>query len=240
MNKKLFIIALLFLPLASFAGSDSTHVNKPHLLTGFSGGMALHIGYGFTSNPQELFRNPNIGTKEYIKSLPKDGVLLGLGGQLRLHLLDHIHVGGEGYMSMMPLMRSGSNVRYGWGGAFVDGYLTLGRIRPMIGMGLGGGSMKRLFVPEKAETVHSAEVQYNASYTKTPFFYLNPYIGLEVLLGVAKMRSLYIRLDYMLPFGANNSSLSQDVEGKKNIWSNFITPSGPRLYVGIMFGKQKD
>lgn len=238
--KKVLLLTLLLLPLLGYAGTDSTKVDRPRILTGFSGGMALHAGYGFTSNPQELFRNPDIGSKDYIKSLPKDGIFLGLGGQLRFHLLDHIHVGGEGYMSLMPLMKSGSNIRFGWGGAFVDGYITAGRIRPMIGLGLGGGSMKRLFVPEKAEMVHSNEVQYNASYTKTPFFYLNPYVGLEILLGVAKMRSLYLRLDYMLPFGANNSSLSQDIEGSKNVWSNFITPSGPRLFVGIMFGKQKD
>lgn len=238
--KKTLLLALLLLPLLAYAETDSTNVDRPKILTGFSGGMALHMGYGFTSNPQELFRNPDIGTIDHIKSLPKDGIFLGLGGQLRFHLLDHIHIGGEGYMSLMPLMKSGSNIRFGWGGAFVDGYLTAGRLRPMIGLGLGGGSMKRLFVPDKAETVYSDEVQYNASYTKTPFFYLNPYVGLEILLGVAKARSLYLRLDYMLPFGASNSSLSQDIEGKKNIWSNFITPSGPRLFVGIMFGKQKD
>ena len=41
-----------------------------------------------------------------------------------------------------------------------------------------------------------------------------------------------IRIDYMLPFGTTNSNLT----GKVN-WGNFMTPSGPRLYLGIMFGK---
>lgn len=237
--KKTLFLALLMLPLLGYAKTDSTTVDKPKILTGFSGGMALHMGYGFTSSPQELFRNPNLGTQDYITSLPKDGVFLGLGGLLRFHLLDHIHLGGEGYMSLMPLMKSGSNIRFGWGGAFIDGYITAGRLRPMIGLGLGGGSMKRLYVPESAEKVYSEEVQYNSSYTKTPFFYLNPYVGLEILLGAAKMRSLYLRLDYMLPFGRKDSSLSAKAMGEVMQWSNFITPSGPRLFVGIMFGKQK-
>jgi hypothetical protein len=106
-------------------------------------------------------------------------------------------------------------------------------MRPLIGLTVGGGVMKRLFVPD-APTVTSAdsETNYNASYTKTPFFLLDPYIGMEI--GLTNHMALIIRIDYMLPFGTSKSKLTPNVD-----WGNFMTPSGPRLYVGLMFGKMK-
>ena len=98
--------------------------------------------------------------------------------------------------------------------------------------------MKRLYVPDSdVITVPDGadSTNYNSSYVKTPFFFLDPYIGLEI--GLNSHMALLIRIDYMLAFGRTNSSLTslgQDVK-----WSNFMTPSGPRLYVGIMFGKLK-
>jgi hypothetical protein len=133
----------------------------------------------------------------------------------------------------MPLMKTGSNVRTGWGGALCDFYTDWGKVRPMIGLGVGGGAMRRLFVPDQAQGVDYASADsthYNASYTKTPFFYLDPYIGMEI--GLGGHMAIMIRIDYMLPFGTTNSNLT----GKVN-WGNFMTPSGPRLYLGIMFGK---
>ena len=64
----------------------------------------------------------------------------------------------------------------------------------------------------------------------TPFFFIDPYVGFEINLG--NHMALLIRIDYMLPFGTTSSKLTENVK-----WSNFRTPSGPRLYVGIMFGK---
>ena len=61
---------------------------------------------------------------------------------------------------------------------------------------------------------------------------MDPYIGMEISL--ADHMALLIRIDYMLPFGKTGSKLSQDVK-----WSNFMTPSGPRLYLGLMFGRMK-
>ena len=95
--------------------------------------------------------------------------------------------------------------------------------------------MRRLYVPDQAENVYYASADsthYNASYTKTPFFFLDPYVGLEI--GLNSHMALLIRIDYLLPFGAADSKLTDKVK-----WSNFITPSGPRLYIGIMFGKLK-
>ena len=204
---------------------------KSGVFTGFSGGMLLHGGYLFSDDPRKVFSNSGLGSLDDINSLPKDGFTFGLGGMLRLHFIDHIHLGAEGYVSTMPLMGTGSNIRTGWGGAFCDVYTTWGKVRPLAGVSLGGGSMRRLFVPNKASVVSTADsTNFNASYTATPFFYIDPYVGLEVALKTHI--ALLIRIDYVLPFGKTNSNLTDNVK-----WSNFMSPSGPRLSVGVMFGK---
>ena len=157
MKKQLFLIALLILPLCLKAqeeelgtavqqqlGSARELVRKSGagVYTGFSGGMMLHIGYMFSDDPRKIFSNAGLGNEEYVKNLPKDGVSLGLGGTLRVHLLNHIHVGAEGGMSIMPL-RGHGNIRIGYGGALCDGYLNLGKTRPLLGLSLGGGVMKQ-------------------------------------------------------------------------------------------------
>lgn len=203
------------------------------IFTGISGGMMIHGGYLFSDDPRKVFSNNGLGNDDYIKGLPKRGFCFGIGGTLRIHLLDHIHVGGEGFVSTMPLMGTGSSVRSGWGGAFCDVYTTWGKVRPLIGITIGGGTMSRLFVPDQAATVNytvADSTYYNASYTKTPFFLLDPYIGIEIAL--KSHMALLIRIDYLLPFGKANSRLTDNIK-----WSNFMSPSGPRLYLGLMFGK---
>ncbi len=245
MRKTILIIlvsALLLPGLTARAQEDAgtpkeVKAKKSHsssgIFTGFSGGMLLHGGYLFAKDPTQVFSNTGLGSLDYVKNLPKDGFCMGLGGTLRAHLINHIHLGAEGFVSTMPLMKTGSNVRTGWGGAMCDFYTDWGKVRPLIGLTVGGGVMKRLFVPD-APTVTSAdsETNYNASYTKTPFFLLDPYIGMEI--GLTNHMALIIRIDYMLPFGTSKSKLTPNVD-----WGNFMTPSGPRLYVGLMFGKMK-
>ncbi len=212
--------------------SNSGAALKPHrkILTGFSGGMMVHIGYGFSKNPAELFANNTLLTSQFWKNLPTDGVMIGLGGALRLHLLEHIHLGGEGGVSTMPLGKSGSNVRSGYGGALIDFYTTFGRFSPMIGMTIGGGSMSRLYVGVDETSSTSDSTVYNASSTKSSFFLLDPYIGFEVASNSDRVHFI-VRIDYMLPFGSTKGISA----GETFKWSNFITPSGPRLYIGVMF-----
>lgn len=200
----------------------------------------LHGGYLFADNPQTVFSNTGLGSVDYIKGLPKDGFCYGLGGALRCHLIDHIHLGAEGFVSTMPLMKTGSNIRTGWGGALCDFYSNWGKVRPMIGLTVGGGSMKRLYVPdqtavEQTSTTDSTTTIYNSSYVKTPFFFIDPYVGMEI--GLGNHMALLIRIDYMLPFNVHNTGLAE--AGKQVKWENFVTPSGPRLYVGVMFGRLK-
>ena len=245
MRKQLLILVLALLPLGLMAQeqeASDTPAKKTRsasgVFTGFSGGMMLHGGYLFADDPTKVFSNTGLGSYEYVKGLPKSGFCYGLGGALRVHLIDHIHIGAEGFVSTMPLMSTGSNVRTGWGGALCDFYTDWGKVRPMIGLTVGGGTMKRLFVPVDSlgyvpvGTTAGDTTNYNASYTKTPFFFIDPYVGLEINLG--SHMALLIRIDYMLPFGTTKSKLTENVT-----WSNFMTPSGPRLYVGVMFGRLK-
>ena len=85
--------------------SEKSDKSDKKTLTGFSGGMMIHGGYAFSQTPNELFRNGSLNADK-LGDLPKDGFAFGLGGTLRLHLLDHIHLGGDGHMSFMPLMSS--------------------------------------------------------------------------------------------------------------------------------------
>ena len=254
MKQRLIILVLALLPLSLMAqeqeaaGTPSKEKkSSTQIFTGFSGGMMLHGGYLFSDDPTKVFSNTGLGSAEYVKGLPKSGFCYGLGGALRAHLINHIHLGAEGFVSTMPLMNTGSNVRTGWGGVLCDFYTNWGNVRPMIGLTVGGGTMKRLYVPQdsivtvpRGEAItptgtDSAYYNYNSSYVKTPFFFIDPYIGIEINL--ASHMALIIRLDYMLPFGRTSSgltNLSQDVK-----WRNFMTPSGPRLYVGVMFGRLK-
>lgn len=199
------------------------------VFTGFTGGMMLHIGYAFAQSPDELYHNGSLSNAH----LSKDGVILGIGGSLRLHLMNHIHLGGEGGMSLMPLMKSGSNLRSGWGGVLCDFYGTVGKAQLFIGGLVGGGSAKRLFVPDNNVQTYEDDIVYNASYTKTPYFLLDPYVGVE--FEISKHINLLLKVDYALPFGKGDTGLQKETVR----WSNFLAPSGPRLYVGMMFGHHK-
>lgn len=230
---KIALIALLAtMPMASWGNDvEKPQKEKKRVFSGFSGGMLVHLGYGFAHNPSELFRNGTLAT-ENLKNLPKDGVFLGIGGQMRIHLIDHFRVGGEGYVSTMPL-KSVGQVRSGWGGVLADAYLNWGPVQPFIGLGLGGGSMRRTYVNENIEaTVEGDETKYNASFTKTPFFYLDPKLGLE--FGITPRINIIIQLDYVLPFSVKEQGIRANIEQMKD-WKGLMTPTGPRLYVGFMF-----
>lgn len=248
--RKILIIVLALLPLglwaqeAEGAGTGSSQKetkakSSSKVFTGFSGGMMLHAGYLFSDDPTKVFSNTGLGSWDYVKGLPKSGACFGLGGALRAHFVNHVHLGAEGFVSTMPLMNTGSNIRTGWGGVLCDFYTDWGKVRPLIGLTVGGGTMKRLFVPADSigyvpvEASTGDSTHYNASYVKTPFFFLDPYVGLEI--GLNNHIAIIIRIDYMLPFGTTKSRLTDQTVK----WSNFMTPSGPRLYLGIMFGKLK-
>ena len=119
-NRRIYILLVALLPLCFYAQGQeaATQRRSSGAFTGFSGGMMLHGGYLFADSPDRVFSNSGLGSLDYVKALPRDGFCYGLGGALRVHLINHFHIGAEGFVSTLPLMRTGSNVRYGWGGVF--------------------------------------------------------------------------------------------------------------------------
>jgi hypothetical protein len=231
MRRLVHITIALLLPLCLIAQEQESALSdtqtsqadakkeKRKIFTGFSGGMMVHAGYAFAGSPHELFGNSSLDGAINESDLPHDGVTLGIGGAARVHLIDHIHVGMEGFVSTMPLMRNGSSVRAGWGGALLDYFFGIGKAKMFLGGTIGGGSMKRLYVPSNDETVTSTEsnLKFNATYRQTGFGFIDPYIGFE--FSITKRISVLTRVDYLLPFN-----------------KKLITPTGPRLYLGFMFG----
>lgn len=216
--------------------SGSKSASHSAIFSGFSVGIMGNLGYAFSSNPKVLFGNGTLTNIEGYEYLPKQNVTLGAGVMARVHLLHHLHVGAEGYVSTMPLMKTGSSLRHAYAGALVDGYLTLGKCVLFAGTGLGGGKLKRMFVPatEPAEIDNAEDVVYNASYTTTPYFYLDPYLGMEIHMGA--LLGLIIKADYMLPFSKSTNGLIGSIHLQDNM-KGLITPTGPRLHVGILLGK---
>lgn len=246
MRKQILFWVLALLPLSVFAqeqdvnaAPDTLQTHPSGVFTGFSGGMMIHGGYLFANDPTRLFGNTALGNEQYVNGLPTAGFCFGLGGTLRIHLKDHIHIGGEGFVSTMPLMEgSGSNIRIGWGGAMCDVYANWGKVHPLIGLTIGGGAMRRLYAPDTNPVTYSTETDttiYNASYVKTPFFMIDPYVGMEIELN--SHMALLIRVDYALPFNTKNHGLTKT--GQEERWESFVRPNGPRLYIGIMFGRMK-
>lgn len=252
MRKIITIIVFALLPLCLYAQEQKENAAAPEssqeeqkekkpkkkaseVITGFTGGVLLHVGYLFSDDPRKVFSNSGLGTAGYV---PANGFCYGLGGMLRMHMLNHIHLGVEGVISTSPMMTTGSNVRTGWGGVSCDAYTDWGSVRPMIGLMIGGGSMSRLYVPATPQTnweTSEDKINYNASFAKTPFFLIDPYIGLEI--GLKSQLALMLRIDYMLPFGRSTSNLVTSTADVN--WSNFLTPHGPRLYIGLVFGNFK-
>jgi hypothetical protein len=231
MRKRLLtIICLAVLPLCLLQAKDDDGGSGGKVFTGISGGVSVHGGYLFAMSPDQLFSNTGLGNLVKEENLKKSGFCYGFGAQLRVHLIDHIHLGAEVNQSNMPLMGTGSNVTSAWGGAFADLYGGFGKTKLLVGLGIGGGQTKRLFVPTDGDVVDpTTETTYNSSYTKTPFFYLDPYVGLETDFGLLGFQ---IKIDYLLPFGNPGSNLAKNVT-----WSNFLAPSGPRVHLALLFGK---
>lgn len=198
---------------------------------GFSGGMMVHLGYQAGRGTGFPTMVGDHAEETFLRS-----ITYGIGGMARVHLLNHMHVGMEGYVSTMPLKSQGdgSNIRTGWGGALCDYFFTMGRCQFIAGGTLGGGAQRNLHVFNEENstligenfrdtwdnflTFASQQSTSPATYTKKSFFVFDPYVAIEY--AVTNRIHMIFKLDYML---ASHSRI-------------FLTPSGPRLYVGFIFG----
>lgn len=165
----------------------------------FDGGMMVHTGYLID----------NIPALDYKAS----GMSFGLGGVLRFHIGDHVRLGGEGYVSTLPQKRNGSYVRMGWGGVVADFYWPIKRWAPYAGLCVGGGKTSTLLVLDGSDSDWESET--NAVVHKEPFFFVNPYLGVEFALTEAV--HLTLKADHLFPFKGE------------------AVPKGVRVYFGFVF-----
>ncbi len=170
------------------------------LLHGFDGGMMVHTGY-LSGNLD------GIGYRA-------EGVPMGIGGVIRLHLGEHFRVGTEGYVSTLAQRNNGSYLKYGWGGLLADVYTVLGRFQPYAGLTLGGGSMTTLLMFEEPA---SAWAPVNGTrYHKQGFMAVDPFVGCDLI--VAGPMHLTLKMDYLCALSESK-----------------LLPKGPRVYVGFLF-----
>ena len=214
MNRLLQYIILplcLLMSNSLLAGESQTKVYQ-----GFSGGMMGHASYLFGVN------NDAPKTHEGVLCSPQGGSF-GLGGSLRVHLWNHLRVGGEGFVSTMnsgttdmkPILQDGSYIRTGWGGLVVDACWRKEKVWPYIGGSMGGGAMRSLYVLEGSQDDWVAEKETYLH--KTPFMYVNPYVGIDWCM--TQKVHMTFRMDWLL-------ALSK---------GDLVMPTGPRLLVGFMF-----
>lgn len=216
------IISLILLLFLCTSQGWCTRTDSVRVYQGFSGGMLLHTGYLFA--PASNTPLPLLGKEDGLR-----GMTYGIGGALRVHLLEHLRIGGEGFVSTMPSgatscreqLCSGSYIRSGWGGLGADACWRGENVWPYVGGSFGGGSTRSFYLLEGDES--DWEEETHALFHRQPFLYVDPYVGLDWCM-TSKVH-LTFRLDWMLAFNINHHTSS----------SSLLYPTGPRLYVGFMF-----
>ena len=209
MRAKILVILLLFAAVAA-AKNDSTAIFQ-----GCGGGMMVHACYLYGENTRAVLPSG--------ENITPQGLTYGLGGSMRVNLKKHLRIGCEGFSSTMKsgatdkmhTLQSGSYIRTGWGGVIADACWRLEKVWPYIGGSVGGGAMRSLYIVEGNENDWATE--QTAVFHKQGFGYVNPYVGLDYCL--TRRIHLTFRLDWMLAFAQKQ----------------LIYPTGPRLYVGILF-----
>ena len=208
--RNLLIVILFVFSCSAVAKNDSVAVFQ-----GCSGGMMLHAGYLFGQNASAVLPSGD--------SMSPEGLTYGLGGSMRVNLLKYLRIGCEGFSSTMKsavtnkneLLQSGSYIRTGWGGLIADAGWRGEKVWPYIGASVGGGAMRSLYIVDGDESDWQPEVQ--SVFHKQSFGYVNPYVGMDYCL-TRRIHATF-RVDWMLAFAKQQ----------------LILPTGPRLYIGIMF-----
>lgn len=185
------------------------------IFQGCSGGMMGHVGY--------LFGQPTAAVLPSGESIAMQGMTYGLGGSMRVNLMKHLRVGSEGFSSNVKsgvtdqrdFLQKGSYIRTGWGGLIADACWRLEKVWPYIGGSVGGGAMRTLAVVEGSQD--DWQTENTVVLHKQGFGYVNPYVGMDYC--ITRRIHATFRLDWMLAFADKQ----------------LVLPTGPRLYVGIMF-----
>ena len=229
--RQTLLIILFCCAVTAWAGNDSTALQseKSRVFQGCSGGMMGHVGY--------LFGQPAGATLSTGENISPQGMTYGLGGSMRVNLMKHLRVGCEGFSSTVKsgmtdqrdFLQKGSYIRTGWGGIIVDACWRLEKVWPYIGGSVGGGAMRTLSIVEGNQDDWAPE--QTAILHKQGFGYINPYVGMDYC--ITKRIHATFRLDWMLAFASQQKerqALSDDSHSP-----SIVLPTGPRLYIGIMF-----
>lgn len=198
--KRLFLIVLFvstaFLNAFSVGGDDEG------VIRGYDGGMMLHTGY--LNGIVLPFENHRA-----------EGVPMGIGGALRVHMGDYLRVGFEGYTSSLPQLDNGSYVKCFWTGLLADCRWVRGRWMPYWGATVGGGKLTSFFMADGKSD--DWEKEDEAIFNKQSFFAVDPFIGCDYI--VSDSFHLTLKVDWLCGFGGDD----------------FYMPAGPRLYLGFIF-----
>lgn len=172
----------------------------------------LHSGYVQSGS---FMVTPQSGAAQEISM---SGAPFGIGGSMRFLFGRHMRVGAEGYVSNLTYGKNRSHAKTGWGGLLADCAWELGRCRLFAGGTVGGGGQTNTIILSPSGNDYRTD---EIAYRKYTFAALSPFAGVEIRL--TDKVDLVLKADWLL-----NISRRQD---------DFV--SGPRLYVGIMFGHRK-
>lgn len=179
---------------------------------GFYGGMMLHSGYVRSGS---FHVTGNSGT---VQELKMSGMPSGIGGAVRFLFGEHLRIGSEGYVSKLTSGKYDSRIETGWGGLLADCVWQLRKCRVFAGGTAGGGSQTGTIILSPSGNDYRAD---EIVFRKYSFMALAPFAGVEISL-TPKM-DIVLKADWLL-------SLSRRED-------DFV--SGPRLYLGFMFGHRK-
>lgn len=192
---------------------DNTKVlsvaRNPMAYSGFSGGMMINVGYGY-SGEYKLYDTNGVELGKYSPV----GVPVGMGGAFRVGFGKFLRIGIEGYVSTMSFGGNGSYARTGWGGVLADFKYDIEKWSLFVGFTVGGGNQRHLNI---INDEHDEFQVVRSSFRKTPFGAIAPFLGAEYAL--TKRVHLIMKFDYMVNI--------------TNVRSDFV--SGPRFFFGFMF-----
>lgn len=199
--------------LTIFSGlATSAQGNRPFAYRGFIGGMMLHTGYVQSGTVQAISQTGDV------HETTMAGAPYGLGGAMRLMFGKHLRVGAEGYVSNFTYGEYHSYAKTGWGGVLADCAWDLDRCRLFIGGTIGGGNQSNTIKLSPTGNDYKAD---DIVYRKYSFAAFAPFAGIEIRL--TEKVDIVAKVDWLL-----------NISGKQE---DFI--SGPRVYIGVMFGHKK-
>lgn len=182
----------------------------------------ISISYSFAGEPdneKKLFIGGMMIHTGYGENQISDyrisGMRFGVGGKLSFHLGKNFRLGSEGYSSTYSYSKFTGYYSIGWGGLLSEFQFSGKRIRPVASVTIGGGKVSNLII-EKQSGIAINTGMYN-TYS---VFVVNPSFSFEYKL----RHNLYpiVKIDYMLMF---NKDYQKEI------------PSGPGIYIGILFSK---